>query len=64
MADDQTRNEDSIVTTGAQDVKAIEDARKPYEPPRLEVFGDLGAVTQAVNLTGKNDGSKGLMSKT
>ena len=52
------------MTSSTQDVKPIEDARKPYEPPRLEVFGDLGTVTQAVDLTGMGDGGGVGMTKT
>lgn len=52
------------MTLSTQDVKPIEDPRKPYEPPRLEVFGDLSAVTQNVSLAGKNDGAGTGMTKT
>ena len=34
-------------------------AKKPYESPRLEVYGDIRAVTAAVDVSGKNDGGAG-----
>jgi hypothetical protein len=34
-------------------------AKKPYESPRLEVYGDIRAVTAAVGNVGKNDGGHG-----
>ena len=34
-----------------------EPVKKPYQPPHLEVYGDLSAVTQAATSTGAmNDG--------
>jgi hypothetical protein len=39
--------------------KDDEPAKKPYESPRLEVYGDIRAVTAAVALVGKNDGGHG-----
>ena len=44
------------MTPDAQKTKPIAPARKPYQPPRLEVYGDLSAITQS-NATGfgKND---------
>jgi hypothetical protein len=33
--------------------------RKLYQKPRLEVYGNLGALTQAVTNMGEMDGAKG-----
>ena len=32
--------------------------KKPYEPPKLHVYGDLAEMTQAKGLVGKTDGGK------
>ena len=32
-------------------------AKKAYNPPKLEVFGNLGDITQGVGKSGKADGS-------
>lgn len=43
----------------------IEPAKKPYVPPRLEVFGDLSAVTQNTSTGGTmGDGAKAGATKT
>jgi hypothetical protein len=40
-------------------------AKKPYESPRLEVYGDIREVTDAVNPAGaKSDGSLHANNKT
>ena len=31
-------------------------AKKPYEQPRLTVYCDIRAITNAVGMTGKKDG--------
>jgi len=33
--------------------------RKPYQPPKLECFGAVTALTQAGSLTGNESGSMG-----
>ena len=38
--------------------------KKPYNKPRLLLYGDIRAVTQSVSTTGSNDGSGALMLKT
>lgn len=38
--------------------------KKPFEPPRLTVYGDIAALTKAVGRTGLVDGGKGNTSKT
>ena len=39
-------------------------ARKPYESPRLEVYGDIRTVTEAVGHTGNDDGGIHTSNKT
>jgi hypothetical protein len=38
--------------------------KKPFEPPRLHVYGDISALTRAVGQTGLADGGKGKTAKT
>ena len=38
--------------------------KKPYEPPRLDVYGDIRKITQTVSNTGNADGGHGQMSRT
>jgi hypothetical protein len=38
--------------------------KKRYEPPRLEVYGDIHQITQTVGNTGSVDGGHGSMSRT
>ena len=38
--------------------------RKPFEPPRLHVYGDISTLTRAVGKTGLADGGKGGTTKT
>jgi hypothetical protein len=38
--------------------------KKPYEPPRLEVYGDIRRITQTAGNTGSADGGHGSMSRT
>lgn len=33
--------------------------KKIYHPPQLSVYGDIRELTQAVGLSGKNDGGGG-----
>jgi hypothetical protein len=32
-------------------------ARKPYKKPEVQVYGDLAAITQMLNVTGQSDGA-------
>ena len=46
------------MTTKSATPKEDAPARKPYERPRLEVYGDIREMTDAVNMTGPDaDGS-------
>jgi hypothetical protein len=38
--------------------------KKPFEPPRLHVYGDISTLTRAVGKTGLADGGKGTTTKT
>jgi len=38
--------------------------KKSYSTPRLEVYGDLGTVTNAVGKSGMADGGMGVLSRT
>jgi hypothetical protein len=38
--------------------------KKPFETPKLSVYGDIRDITQAVGKVGNSDGGKGSMSKT
>ena len=39
-------------------------AKKPFEPPRLIVYGDIATLTRMVGKTGLADGGKGASSRT
>lgn len=39
-------------------------AKKPYEPPRLHVYGDISTLTRKVGQTGVQDGGTGKQNKT
>ncbi len=39
-------------------------ARKPYEPPRLDVYGDIHEVTNSFGMRGLNDHGTPPMSKS
>ena len=39
-------------------------AKKPFEPPRLVVYGDIATLTRVVGKTGLADGGKGGTSRT
>ena len=38
--------------------------KKPFEPPRLTVYGDIASLTRNVGRTGLSDGGKGSTTKT
>jgi hypothetical protein len=38
--------------------------RKAYEPPRLEIYGDIRKITQNVDNSGTPDGGHGAHSRT
>ena len=38
--------------------------KKPFEPPRLTVYGDIASLTKAVGRTGLVDGGKGSATRT
>jgi hypothetical protein len=38
--------------------------KKPFEPPRLHVYGDISTLTRKVGQTGVADGGGGKNSKT
>jgi hypothetical protein len=45
------------MTTASKSFKGNEPAKKPYESPRLEVYGDIRSVTDSVSMTGSHDGA-------
>ena len=38
--------------------------RKPFEPPRLHVYGDIATLTRTVGRSGVSDGGKGAKNRT
>jgi hypothetical protein len=40
------------------------EAKKPFEPPRLQVYGDITALTRKVGRTGAADGGSGANKQT
>jgi hypothetical protein len=53
------------MTTKSATPKEDAPARKPYERPRLEVYGDIREVTDAVGMSSVNaDGSHASNNKT
>ena len=38
--------------------------KKPFDAPRLTVYGDITALTRAVGRTGSGDGGKGSNNRT
>ena len=38
--------------------------KKPFDPPRLRVYGDIAALTRTVGRTGLADGGMGNTAKT
>ena len=59
MADDQTSN--APATTGDT---AAASTRKPFEPPRLIVYGDIATLTRAIGRTGVPDNGHGSNART
>jgi hypothetical protein len=57
MADDQSSNT-------SEKADAAAGARKPFEPPRLSVYGDIATLTRAVGRTGLTDGGHGSNART
>ena len=41
------------------ELQKSEAARKTYTPPRLSIYGDIRAITQANDNAGMNDGKGG-----
>ena len=41
-----------------------EQGKKPFQTPKLSVYGDIREITQTVGKVGMADGGKGSMSKT
>jgi hypothetical protein len=39
-------------------------AKKPFDPPRLRVYGDIASLTRTVGRTGLSDGGHGNTVKT
>ena len=56
MADEQASN----VSGNAQS----DATKKPFDPPRLTVYGDITTLTRAVGRTGLTDGGKGATNRT
>ena len=44
-------------TTAADETPGPKPARKAYEKPQLQIYGDLAEITQTLNGTKTNDGS-------
>ena len=59
MADDQTSN--APANTGGA---AAANTRKPFEPPRLTVYGDIATLTRSVGRTGVPDNGHGSNART
>jgi hypothetical protein len=56
MADHETPD------TSKRDAEGLK--KKPFEPPRLTVYGDIASLTKTVGRTGLADGGKGNTTKT
>ncbi len=52
------------MTAHQTDGKQDGPGRKPYERPRLEVYGDIREVTNSYGKKGKNDGGRPPRSRT
>ncbi|MGH9220072.1 MAG: lasso RiPP family leader peptide-containing protein [Vicinamibacterales bacterium] len=50
--------------TTTRPVETTDAQKKPYEPPRLDVYGDIRKVTQTVGNTGSPDGGHGAHGRT
>ena len=57
MADEHTS---SVSGTAQSDSPT----KKPFEPPRLTVYGDITTLTRTVGRTGLTDGGKGATNRT
>jgi hypothetical protein len=55
MADSHSTNQS---VHGGGDQKAAD--KKPFEPPRLTVYGDITMLTRMVGRLGNTDGGKGV----
>jgi hypothetical protein len=52
------------MATESPSFKEDRPARKPYERPRLEVYGDIRTVTEAIGHSGNDDGGTHTSNKT
>jgi len=59
MADDQAPS-----VSGTTNTKGDANVKKPFEPPRLSVYGDIAALTRTVGRTGVPDGGHGSNTRT
>jgi hypothetical protein len=60
MADDQAPS----VSGTTNGTKADANVKKPFEPPRLSVYGDIAALTRTVGRSGIPDGGHGNTART
>jgi hypothetical protein len=58
MASEHTRD-----TSGHENANASK-GKKPFDPPRLTVYGDIATLTRTVGRTGIPDGGHGSNSRT
>ena len=52
------------MTTTPAAVSHTDAPKKRYEPPRLDVYGDIRQITQTVGTTGNADGGHAGMNRT
>jgi hypothetical protein len=52
------------MTANERDRDQREPVKKPYESPRLDVYGDIREVTDAVGFMGMTDGGHGFRRRT
>ena len=52
------------MTTTPAAVNNADPPKKRYQPPRLEIYGDIRRITQTVGGTGQSDGGAHPMNKT
>ena len=45
-------------------VQSPDNPKKPFEPPRLQVYGDIAALTRKIGRTGVGDGGSGAKTRT
>ena len=57
MADDHVSNVSGDMATKPP-------SKKPFDPPRLTVYGDITTLTRTVGRTGLSDGGKGATNRT